>query len=94
MAYSYDDYGWYDDGPEYGSVWGDDESRYFGGHEYDDMPSESVEDETWLDRNYGGAPDECSWHFIHVEIVKLVNGECPRQGEHTDGIHYDDGIPF
>lgn len=29
--------------------------------------------ESWLDRNYGGAPDECSACFRNGEIVKIDN---------------------
>jgi hypothetical protein len=60
-------------------------------YSYDDygwysLPGETednYQDATWLDRNYGGAPNECSWHFINSGIVKLVNGECPKQYEHN-----------
>lgn len=32
---------------------------------------------------YGGAPDECGWHFRNGEILKLEeNGKCPKQDEH------------
>lgn len=41
-------------------------------------------DATYLDRTYGGAPDECSYHFIHLaEIVKMEKGVCPKQAEHS-----------
>lgn len=47
------------------------------------MYNEDTWTETWLDRNYDGAPDECSWHFINTpEIIKLVDGKCPREHEH------------
>lgn len=29
--------------------------------------------ESWLDRNYGGGPDECPHCFRNGKIVKLVN---------------------
>lgn len=39
--------------------------------------------ESWLNRHYGGAPNECTWHFINVGIVKLnADGTCPKQKEH------------
>jgi hypothetical protein len=32
---------------------------------------------------YSGAPDECTYHFVWgADIVKLVDGECPKQAEH------------
>ena len=32
---------------------------------------------------YSGAPDECSYHYVWGDdIVKLVDGECPKQAEH------------
>lgn len=40
--------------------------------------------ESMIDNNYGGAPNECGWHFRHGEIIELdpETGECPRQDEH------------
>lgn len=34
---------------------------------------------------YGGAPDECGYHFVWGDkIVRLdEKGECPLQSEHT-----------
>lgn len=93
MAYSYDDYGWYDDEPEYGSVWGDDESRYFGGDEYDaicrycgfdcDGDCDPVRCEADI------RDGVCQWRIP-------IGGICPNVSNHihADGIHYDDGIPF
>jgi hypothetical protein len=41
---------------------------------YDNEPVEDVQDITWLDRNYGGAPDECTSCFIHEhKIVKIAD---------------------
>lgn len=34
--------------------------------------------ESWLDRNYGGAPDECSRCFRNGKIVKISNCSDPN----------------
>lgn len=34
--------------------------------------------------------DECGWHFDKGLIVRLKNGECPRESDHTQ----TDGAPF
>lgn len=37
---------------------------------YEDAPLEDTWITTWLDRNYTGAPDECSSCFRNGEIIK------------------------
>lgn len=44
-------------------------------------------DSSWWDvsdNTYSGAPNECGWHFRNGEIVKLKEGECPKQDEHPN----------
>lgn len=59
--------------------------------DFDTIYDQEYED-TWegsyLDRYYGGAPDECSWHFRNGEIVRYDDkGDCPRQSEHGESIY-------
>ena len=52
---------------------------------FEDDPVEPVQDVTWLDLHYGGAPDECTPCFISFGIVKLdAKGNCPRCGDRSD----------
>lgn len=38
---------------------------------------------SYLDKNYGGAPDECSYCFTRGIVITLVNGECPECAEYA-----------
>lgn len=57
-------------------------------YDYDgvaDTPYQDIWVDTYLDRTYSGAPDECGWYFRHGEILKYDDkGDCPRQSEHEE----------
>jgi len=95
--------GWgtvYDDEPEYGSLWGDDESRYFGGdypmkcrycgdHCDGDCEPVRCEADIYADGIAQTEVVACQWRIP-------LGKNCPNESSHlrADGLHYGDGIPF
>lgn len=48
-------------------------------------PDEPLRFRSYLENTYGGAPNECSWHFRQGQILQFDDkGECPKSDEHPD----------